>query len=135
MNIRRALKTVGAVIYKNRAKIETIAGMSLVVIGTGHVISKAREAAQVSDTIEKEFDAIHETDRADGWTDKKERSRAVRTTLKTAAKGYTKAYWFGLTCELVGLVLIEVSDITQAKELQVTSTLLATTSEIGRAHV
>lgn len=128
MNVKRAIKTFGAQCYKNRSTIETVAGMIAIAFGTGYIISKAKEAAEVSYELEEKFKEIHKKDATDAWVDKKERSAAVRGAILFGAKGYSKAYWLGITFELVGGVLIAVSDITQAKELSATSALLATTS-------
>ena len=128
MNFKKAVKSVCAIAYRNRAKIETVAGIGFVALGTGLIISKAKQAADVSYEIEARYDDIHKKDATDGWVDKKERSKDVRDVLKYAVVGYTKAYWPGIGCELVGLTLIAISDITQTKELQATSALLAATS-------
>ena len=117
MGFKATAKTLLALAYKNRAKIETIAGMSLVVIGTGVVISKARKATELANELEDMNRDIRRKDATDEWTDKKERSVAVRGTLKHAAVGYTKTYWFGLTCVAGGLTLIGISDITMSKEI------------------
>ena len=128
MNLKATLKNFGAVCYKNRAKIETIAGMTLIAVGTGVIISKAKQAADVSYEIESMYDDIHKRDAVNDWESKKERSKEVRGVLKYATVNYTKTYWLGITLEVGGLVLIAISDITQAKELSATSALLATTS-------
>lgn len=128
MKVKATIKTILAVAYKNRAKIETIAGMVLIGVGTGVIISKAREAAEVSYEVEGRFNDIHRIDAEDGWESKKERSKEVRSTLKYAAAGYAKTYGLAIGLELVGGTLIAISDITQAKELSATSALLATTS-------
>lgn len=128
MNLKATLKTLGAMAYKNRAKIETVTGLVAIAVGTGIIISKAKQAADVSYELENKFDYIHRVDAAEDWVDKKERSKAVREAIIFGAKGYTKAYWLGITFELVGCTLIAISDITQAKELSATSALLAATS-------
>ena len=117
MNIKASLKALGATIYKNRAKIETVAGMSLVVIGTGVVISKAKKATEVAYDLEDMNDRIHQKDADDEWESKKERSKEVRSMVKYAAVEYTKTYGIGLTCVAGGLVLIGISDVTMSKEL------------------
>ena len=128
MNWKAAIKSFGAVVYKNRAKIETAAGIGLVMVGTGVIISKATKAADVHNEIEEKINYIRKVDAADDWTSKKERSQARRDVLKYAAVNYTRTYWLGLTCEALGLTLIAISDITMNKELSATSALLATTS-------
>ena len=117
MNIKASLKALGATIYKNRAKIETVAGMGLVVIGTGVVISKAKKATEVAYDLEDMNDRIHQKDADDEWESKKERSKEVRSMIKYAAVEYTKTYAVGLTCVAGGLVLIGISDVTMSKEL------------------
>lgn len=128
MNVKRVFKSLWASAYANRATIETVGGLVAIAVGTGIIISKAKEAADVSYELESMFDDIHKKDATNGWADKKERSKAVRGALIYGAKGYSKAYWLGITFELVGGTLIGISDITQAKELSATSTLLAATS-------
>lgn len=128
MGLKATLKVLGAKAYRNRSTIETIAGLTCFALGTGFIIKNAKEAVKVSCDLEEKFDAIHKKDATNAWVDKKERSKEVRSTLMYGVKGYTKAYWLGVTFELIGGTLVAVSDITQAKELSATSALLATTS-------
>ena len=128
MNVKGSLKALGAKLYKHRATIMTVSGMLAVAGGTAVVISKAREATDISDELRYMNDEIHDRDLADEWDDKKQRSKEVRKMVKYAAIEYTKTYWLGITLELGGLALIAISDITQSKELSATSALLATTS-------
>lgn len=117
MKIKATLKTLGALAYKNRAVIETIAGMSLVVIGTGVVVSKAKQAADISYEIEAKCDDIRKKDAVNDWVDKKERSKERKDVLKYATVNYTKTYWLGFTFIAGGLTLIGLSDVTMSKEL------------------
>ena len=128
MNVKATLKVLGAKAYKNRSTIETVAGLLCFAVGTGIIIKNAKEAAKVSYELQEKFDDIYKKDVKNEWTDKKERGKTVRGALMYGAKGYTKAYWLGITFELIGGTLITISDITQAKELSATSALLATTS-------
>ena len=128
MNFKRAIKTIGALAYKNRSTIETVGGLFAIAVGTGEIISKAKQAADISYQIEDMMDDIHQRDVEDGWESKKDRSREVRGVLKFATVNYTKTYAPGILFQLVGGTLIAVSDISQAKELSATSALLATTS-------
>lgn len=117
MGIKATAKTILALAYKNRAKIETIVGMSLVVVGTGVIVSKARKATEIANQLEDMNNDIHKKDATEEWVDKKERSVAVRGTLKYGAVNYVKTYWLGFTCVAGGLTLIGLSDITMSKEI------------------
>ena len=111
------MKTIAAVAYKNRAKIETIVGMGLVVVGTGVIVSKARQATEIANNIEDMQRDIRKRDAVDDWYDKKERSASVRGTLKYARVNYVKTYWLGFSCVAGGLTLIGISDITMSNEI------------------
>lgn len=125
MNIKALLKALGAVIYKNRATIETVAGMVAVAVGTGVVISKARKATEVADELETMNQVIRIKDANNDWEDKKERSHEVRRMVKYAVVEYTKAYALGLGLEAVGFGLIVASDITMSNELTAATALAA----------
>lgn len=128
MGIKNTLRVLGAKAYRNRSTIETVTGLLCFAVGTGIVMKNAKEAVRVSNELEDKFDDIRKKDATNAWVDKKERSKAVRGAVMHGVKGYTKAYWLGVTFELVGGTLVTISDITQAKELSATSALLATTS-------
>lgn len=117
MTVKGMLKIAGAWVYKNRAKIETVAGMTAVAVGTGIIISKAKKATEVAHEVEDRLDDIRVKDATDDWESKSERSKARVAVLKYAAANYTKTYWLGLTCIGGGLTLIGISDITMNKEI------------------
>lgn len=117
MGFKATLKTFGAILWKNRAKIESIVGGALVVGGTAYIISKARDAADISYTLEETHDLIKRYDAQDKWESKKERNHEVRTMVGFAVKEYTKCYGIGLAMEAVGLTLIGISDVTMSKEI------------------
>ena len=123
MNVRRTLKTFGATLYKNRARIATVTGMVCVAGGTALVISKAKKATEVANEVEIQVKEIRKKDAEDSWVDKKERSDARLQMVKTAVKGYTKTYWLGILIELVGLGLITWSDVQQCKDISAMSAL------------
>lgn len=125
MNIKGALKAFGAKAYQNRGWIMTIAGMSAVVGGTAVIISKAKDAVQVTEQLEIKNNYIHEMDEKYGWSSKKERSHEVRSMLKYGVSGYTKTYWLGIGLECFGLALITISDIEMSKEYAAVSALAA----------
>ncbi len=128
MSFKSGLKAFGAVLYRNRAAIETVTGLTCIAVGDGLIISKAKEAADISYEVEAMMADIHERDANHDWENKKERSKEMRRVLKFATKGYFKAYGLGIGLQLAGGTLVAVSDITQAKEITKVSTLLATTS-------
>lgn len=78
MNLKRTFKVFCAKAYDNRALIETVTGMVAVAIGTGIIISKAKEAADISYEIEYKLDDIRQKDAEHSWESKKERSVARR---------------------------------------------------------
>lgn len=117
MGFKSTMKTIAAVAYKNRAKIETIVGMGLVVVGTGVIVSKAKQATEIANNIEDMQRDIRKRDAVDDWCDKKERSASVRGTLKYAGVNYVKTYWLGFSCVAGGLTLIGISDITMSNEI------------------
>lgn len=126
MGIKAAAKSLLAMAYKNRAKIETIVGMGLVVVGTGVVVSKARKATEIANQLEDMHNDIRRKDATEEWVDKKERSVAIRGTLKYGAVNYTKTYWLGFSCIAGGLTLIGISDITMSKEITAAWGLVST---------
>lgn len=123
MNVKGSLRTLGAIAYKNRAWIATGVGMVCVVGGTVSIISKAREAVEVSEDLEIQNTIIRRKDAKDEWESKQERSAARKVMVKTAVKGYTRAYWLGILLQLIGLGLITWSDIEQCKDLSAMSAL------------
>ncbi len=125
MNVKGSLKALGAIAYKNRATIETVTGMIFITVGTGYVISKAKQAVEVADNLEAISHEIRVRDANDDWDSKKERSAARKELVKEAVVGYSKTYALGLGAEALGLGLIVLSDITQAKELAALTTLAA----------
>ncbi len=126
MGFKSALKTIAAVAYRNRAKIETAVGITLVTVGTGIVISKAREATELADELYMKHKDILLKDANEDWASPKERSKAKRDLVLYASKEYTKTYGPGLALELGGLALIAISDITMNKELSAASAVIAT---------
>lgn len=128
MNVKATLKTIGAVIYKNRATIETVAGMAAVAVGTGIIISKAKQAAEISYEIEEMLDDIHEKDATRSWEDKKDRSRARKAVLKFAVVNYSKAYGVGGGLVVFGEVLQGVGFGTKCGELQIATASLSALS-------
>ncbi len=125
MNVKGSLKAIGAVAYKNRAKIETAVGIGLVAIGTGVIISKAKKAVEVSNRLEEINHDIRVKDANDEWESKKERSVARKELVKEAVVGYSKTYGLGITAVAGGIGLIIISDITMNKELAAVTTLAA----------
>ena len=125
MNVKSSLKAIGAVAYKNRAKIETAVGIGLVAIGTGVIISKAKKAVEVSNRLEEINHEIRVKDANDEWESKKERSVARKELVKEAVVGYSKTYGLGITAVAGGIGLIIISDITMNKELAAVTTLAA----------
>lgn len=117
MSLKKTLKTFGAIAWKNRAKIASAFGIGLVITGTGVIISKARQATDVSYEIEEKYDEIHRKDAVNEWESKKERSKAVRGVLLTAALGYSKTYALGVGCVVTGLGFIVYSDISMSNEI------------------
>lgn len=127
-SIKAGGKAFLAVCYRNRATIATGAGMLAVVVGTGVVISKATQAAEVAEEIAVKNNYIHNRDEADDWSSPSERSKARIGVLGFAAKEYTKTYALGLGIEAIGLGLIAWSDHTQNNQITTISTMLASTS-------
>ena len=125
MNIKKTLKTVGAVLYKNRAKIETAAGITCVVVGTGIVISKARQATTIAEELEVKDTIIKRKDANEEWESRKERSKEVREMVKFAGIEYAKTYALGLGIEAAGLGLIILSDITMNNQIAAVTALAA----------
>ena len=115
MGIKNMLTTAYAWVYKNRAAIETVAGMVLIAGGTAIVISKARQATDVYYDVQAMMDDIHDMDEENGWESKKERNTAVRETVWYATKGYLKCYTLGVGMEIAGLALVAISDVTMSK--------------------
>lgn len=126
MSFKSGVKSVLAILYRNRSTIETAVGLGLIAWGSGLNISKARQAADISYEIESMMDDIHQVDKENGWESKKDRNSAVMDVFRYAFKGYLKTYGPGIACELAGGTLVAVSDVTQAKELSKTSAMLAT---------
>ena len=125
MNVKATLKTIGAVIYKNRATIETVAGMAAVAVGTGIIISKAKQAAEISYEIEEMLDDIHEKDATRSWEDKKDRSHARVSVVKYAVVNYSKTYALGVGFVVVGEVLQGLGYATRSQQLTTATALAA----------
>lgn len=125
MNLKRTLKVFFAKAYDNRALIETAVGMVAVAAGTGIIISKAKQAADISYQIEDMMDDIHKKDATDGWTDKKERSAARRDVLGYGVKSYTKTYWLGVTLVVGGEVLQGFGYATKCQQFSAATALAA----------
>ncbi len=125
MNFKASLKAFGAVLWRERANIEAIVGGVLILTGTGIIISKATEAAEVTAELEVKNNWIHSMDETNGWADKKERSQAVHGLIVQAAKGYSKTYALGLGIQALGLTLEAVSQVTKSKEIASMSALAA----------
>lgn len=105
MNLKRAIKTLGAVIYKNRSNIEFVAGIVLEVVGTAVIISKAKDAAAIAEQCEYKFE-----DAAAGDISK-------ASAVKYAVVEYTKCYGFGIGLEALGMGLTGLSHVTDRNEV------------------
>lgn len=125
MNLKRSLKILGAILYKNRAKIEFVAGGALAVTGTAMIISKARRAAEVTDEVEARNNAIRRMDSHDSWESKEERSETRKDVIKYTIKEFTKCYWKGLTVEALGIALMGFGFGTSQAELSSMATFAA----------
>ena len=125
MSLKRVAKTLLAEAYANRSKIETVLGITCVVLGTGMLISKANKAAEISVELEERNKNIRRKDANEEWESKKERSHEVRDMLGYGVTGYAKTYAFPLFVETVGLGLIVLSDIHMNQEYAAVSALAA----------
>ena len=128
MGFKAGAKALLAVAYKNRATIATVAGMLCVATGTGIVISKATQAAEVAEELHVKSNKIKRRDAEEDWVSKQERSKARREMLGYAVKEYSRTYALGIGVELVGLGLIGWSDYTQNSQIATISTMLASTT-------
>lgn len=128
MGIKAGAKALLAIAYRNRATIATVAGMACVAVGTGVVISKATQAAEVAEELHVKSNNIKRRDAAEDWESKQERSKARRDMLGFAVKEYSRTYALGVGIELVGLGLIGWSDYTQNSQIATISTMLASTT-------
>ena len=125
MNLKRSLKVLGAILYKNRAKIEFIAGGALAATGTVMIISKARKAAEVADELEARNNAIRRMDSGEKWESKEERSETRKDVLKYAVTEYAKCYGAALAVEALGFAFMGIGFGTSQKELSNMAALAA----------
>ena len=128
MKAKALVKKIGGILYKNRSNIEFVAGMGMVVTGTGMIMAKAEEATEVKRNMQGYIQAINEADEMDSWDSENTRAHACIDMAKQTAVGYVKCYGPGLAVETAGLVLIGVSKATDRKEIAVTSAALASTT-------
>lgn len=125
MNFKAGIKALGGIIYKNRAKIEFIAGGAAAAVGTAMIISKAKRASDIADDLEVKTRAIRRKDANDGWDSKKERSDARKDAVKFAVTEYTKCYGAALAVEALGFTLMGIGFGTSQKELSNMAALAA----------
>jgi hypothetical protein len=125
MNFKGSIKALGAILYKNRAKIEFVAGTAAVAVGTAMIVSKATRASEIADDLESKNRVIRKKDANDGWDSKKERSDARKEVVGYAFKEYTKCYWKGFAVEALGITLMSIGFGTSQKELSNMAALAA----------
>ena len=128
MGIKAGLKAFGAIVYRNRADIATVAGMLSVVAGTCVVISKATQAAEITEEIAVKNNYICRRDEEGDWESKSERSKARLGVLGFAAKEYAKTYSLGLGIEALGLGLVAWGSHEKSNQIATVSTMLASAS-------
>lgn len=117
MTLKRKLKKVGAVIYKNRSNIEFVAGLILEAGGTAVIISKAERATEISWKIRDRLDAVRLADEDGIWESPKERKTEIHAIIKYAVVEYTKCYGIGVGMMIGGMLLNCVSHATDRKDI------------------
>jgi len=122
MKLKATLKTIGAVLYKNRSNIEFVAGMVCEAAGTAWIISKAKRATEISQECECMFE-----DAAAG-----EISKVV--AVKYAVVEYGKCYGPGIALELLGMGLGTVSHLTDRSEVASAVALATSTASAFNAY-
>jgi len=138
MGFKALCKRTGAVIYKHRADIEFVAGLSLVGLGTGMLIKDSEKIAHAfhdhayrMEQID-DFDRIDAEDEGAGWRDAKERKEFVRADIKYTIKDLSKTVGKDVGVIVAGEVLQGISHMSLNKQLA-NATLLA--ANLSTAYV
>lgn len=115
---------------KNNDKIEFIAGVTLVAVGTGVLIHDAEKISDAKAEVQSKINYIHDIDESEeGWAEEETtRGKAMADVAKTAVVEYTKAAWKGVGLIAVGEVLQGVSHATVTQKLTSVSASLAAVS-------
>lgn len=140
MGFKAFCKRVGVVVYKHRADIEFVAGLTLVGVGTGMLIKDANKISQAfwahnhrMNEIE-EFDKVDEEDPGAGWRDEKERKEFVRADIKYTVKDLAKTVGKDVTVIVAGEVLQGISHMSLNKQLA-NATILAANLSTAYANL
>lgn len=128
MGIKAGVKALGAIVYRNRADIATVAGMISVVAGTCVVISKATQAAEIAEELSIKSNYMHALSESKDPEDRQELHRVRREFLGTAVKEYTKTYALGVGIEALGLGLVAWGSHEKSNQIATVSTMLASAS-------
>lgn len=115
---------------KNNDKIEFVAGVALVAVGTGVLIHDAEKISDAKAEVQSKINYIHDIDESEeGWAEEETtRGKAVADVAKTAVVEYTKATWKGVGLIAAGEVLQGVSHATVTQKLTSVSASLAAVS-------
>lgn len=115
---------------KNNDKIEFVAGVALVAVGTGVLIHDAEKISDAKAEVQSKINYIHDIDESEeGWAEEETtRGKAVVDVAKTAVVEYTKAAWKGVGLIAAGEVLQGVSHATVTQKLTSVSASLAAVS-------
>lgn len=115
---------------KNNDKIEFVAGVALVAVGTGVLIHDAEKISDAKAEVQSKINYIHDIDESEeGWAEEETtRGKAVADVAKTAVVEYTKAAWKGVGLIAAGEVLQGVSHATVTQKLTSVSASLAAVS-------
>lgn len=114
-------------IAKNNDKIEFIAGVACVALGTASLVKSAEKIAEVKRDISERNDFIKEVDKEEnGWEEAgQKRSEYVMETVKEATIGYAKAAGPGVVLIVGGEILQGISHVTLTHKFSAVSASLA----------
>lgn len=134
MGFKAFCKRVGVVVYKHRADIEFVAGLTLVGVGTGMLIKDSEKIAKAFQDHAYRMQEIEDFDRVDaddpgaGWRDDKERKEFIKADIKYTIKDLTKTVGKDVTVVVAGEVLQGISHMSLNKQLANATVLVANLS-------
>lgn len=112
---------------KNNDKIEFVAGVTAVAVGTFVLIKSAEKINDVTTEVKQRNDFVKEVDKEqNGWEEAGEdRGRYIRETVKIATVGYVKSAGLGVGLIAGGEVLQGISHATLTNKLGTVAASLA----------
>lgn len=127
MSLNKLLREGIHWIAKNNDKIEFVAGVICVGLGTASLIKSSEKIAEVKRDISERNDFIKTVDKEEnGWEEAGQRRRDyVAETVKEAVVGYTKAAGPGVVLIVGGEVLQGISHVTLTHKFSAVSASLA----------